>query len=60
MERKTCDNVERHPFVLKSKERRLVEHTVKRLNELDKNNTYNIDKENGIYYVFRVEDEDDI
>jgi len=50
----------REPFVFQSDKKELVEQTVKKLNEIDKNNTYSIDKENGIYYVFVVEDEDDI
>lgn len=50
----------REAFVFQSTEKKLVERTAERLNEIDKNNTYSIDKEDGMYYVFIVEDEDDI
>jgi len=52
--------VERTPFVFESKDRQPVERTMIKLNELSKEKTYCIDFANGLWYVYEVEDEDDI
>ncbi len=50
----------RTPFVFQSTERLLVENTVKLLNELSKDKTYSLDFEDELWYVYEVEDEEDI
>lgn len=51
---------ERIPFVFESKEKSIVEKTVKRLNKIVTDRTFSIDFEDGIWFVFELEDEDEI
>lgn len=52
--------VVRKPFVFESKEKEPVKDTMERLNEVVTDRTFSIDCENGIWYLFEVEDVDEI
>lgn len=56
------NEVMREPFVFESKNKALVERTKNRLNEICDDRTFDIDfdEKSGFWYVFEVEDEDEI
>lgn len=55
-------DLRREPFVFESKDKALVERTKNRLNELFDDRTFDIDfdEKSGVWYMFEVEDEDEI